>query len=349
MDYLRAMLVPFRPTSLLLVAVFAPLLTFFLSVAGVFGIFASALLQIWVLKYCYVIIEHIADGATEPPVMDIDMLSPFEMRPWIQLALIVSGAVLCTTLGGDAGAVLAIVLLAVFPATVALLGMGENPFRAANPLAWIRVIRGLGPLYIALLALLAALVGLNLLLDGTPLWRIFKVALGLLSVIAFFSLTGSSIWLRRRQLGFEPSRSPERAAGRAESERVRERAKMLDDVFQQVRLGRHVDATAPLAQWLRDVDGELAVRDSLHVAEQALKWKHPAALNPIGSTLIRHLLRFGRPDAALCVFELFRQGAGALTMDSAADLRTLVEYADSIGKAELAQAMRLETPIHRPM
>jgi hypothetical protein len=348
MDYLRAILVPFQPASLVLIGVFALLLTFMLSVAGFWGLIASLFIHIWVLKYCYVLIEHIADGATEPPVMDADMLSPFETRPWMQGALLAAGGTLCYKLGDGLGLAAAIVLLAALPASTALLGMGENVFQAMNPLAWYRVIRGLGPLYVALLAALASVAGICWLLLRWQPPLLLGVAIVLFCEIAFFSLIGSSIWMRRRALGFEPSRSPERQAARAESERVRERAKMLDDVFQQVRIGKHVDATAPLARWLRDVDPELAARDSLHVAEQALKWKMPAALNPIGSTLIRHLLRFGRPDAALAVFELFRGHSDQFTMDSAADLRTLAEYAESVGKEELAQSMRLETPVHHP-
>jgi hypothetical protein len=348
MDYLRAILVPFRPASLILVAIFALLISFFVS-GGLYGLFAAVMLQAWVLKYCYVLIEHIADGATEPPVMDVDMLSPFEGRPWIQLGLLVGGGLLCDAIGGAAGALLAVLLLIVFPASVALLGMGENFFQAMNPIAWWRVIRGFGPLYLVPLSALAGIAGLELLLNELRLWLVFDVALLLLAEITFFCLIGSCIWLRRRQLGFEPSRSPERAAARQESARVKERARMLDDVFQQVRIGKHVDATAPLARWLREVDGTLAVRDALHVAEQALTWAQPAALNPIGSTLIRHLLRFGRPDGALAIFEMFRQHSAGFTMDSAGDLRILADYAESLGKEELAQSMRLETPIHHTM
>jgi hypothetical protein len=349
MDYLRAILVPFQPASLVLISVFSLLLAFFLSVAGFWGFIASLLIHVWILKYCYVLIEHIADGATEPPVMDADMLSPFETRPWAQGALLVAGGTLCYKLGGDLGLTLAVLLLIAFPASAALLGMGENVFQAMNPLAWYRVIRGLGPLYLVLLAALAGIAGVCWWLLRWQPPRLLGVAILLFCEVAFFSLIGSSIWLRRRALGFEPSRSPERVAARTESERVKLRAKMLDDVFQQVRMGKHVDATAPLAGWLREVDAALAVRDSLHVAEQALGWKTPAALNPIGSTLIRHLLRFGRPDAALKVFEMFRSRSAQFTMDSAPDLRTLAEYAESVGKIDLAQSMRLETPIHHPM
>ena len=123
---------------------------------------------------------------------------------------------------------------------------------------------------------------------------------------------------------------------------------MVDDVFQQVRMGKHVDATEPLAKWLRDLDAEHVSKDAYHVAEQALKWDSPAALNPVGSTLIRHLMRFGRPDAALAVFEILRSSAPNFTMDSAHDLRTLAEYAESNGREALAQSMRLETPIYQP-
>ena len=81
---------------------------------------------------------------------------------------------------------------------------------------------------------------------------------------------------------------------------------MVDDVFQLVRIGKHVDATAPLARWLNDTDPEHVSKDAYYVAEQALRWESPPALNTIGSTLIRHLMRYGRPDAALAVFEILR-------------------------------------------
>ncbi len=131
-------------------------------------------------------------------------------------------------------------------------------------------------------------------------------AIALWCEVAFFSFIGASIYLRRKQLGYEPSKSPERAEARAEAERLEKRARMVDDVFQLVRIGKHVDATAPLANWLRDLDAEHVSKDTYYIAEQSLKWESPAALNPIGSTLIRHLMRFGRPDAALAVFEILR-------------------------------------------
>lgn len=347
MDHLRVLLVPFHPTNLVMVGIFSLLMTLCLS-AGYFGLFVVLFMQIWVFKYCYVLIEHLADGATEPPVMDTDMLSPFEVRPWIQGALVFYAAWMCWWIGGAAGTVLGVALLAIFPATVAILGFGERPWQAVNPIAWYRVIRGLGPFYVLLLVALVVFAGVVSLLIRLDLWRIIELAIALWCEVAFFCLVGASLFLRRKELGFEPSRSPERAAARAEMERVVKRARMVDDVFQLVRIGKHVDATAPLARWLNDTEPENVSKDAYHVAEQALKWESLPALNTLGSTLIRHLMRYGRPDAALAVFEILRARAPNFTMDSVSDLRSLAEFAESNGREALAQTLRLETPVIHP-
>jgi len=346
MDHVRVLLVPFRATSLILVAVFSVLLAV-VSSGGVLGLFGQLLLQIWVLKYCYVLVEHIADGRFDPPVMSTEMLSPFETRPWAQLAIVVAGVFACNALGGTPAAVLATALVLLLPATIAVLGIGEPFYQALNPLMLFRLIVGLGPYYLLILASIPLYIGILFLLARLEVWTVVWYAAVLLCQISFFSLIGGCIYLRRRQLGFEPGHTPERAAAREETERNKLRARMLDEVFQQVRIGKHVEATRPLAQWLKTLDGATAALDAQHVANQALGWDS-AGLHTIASTLIRHLLRAGRPDAALSIYERLRQRVPALTLDSADDLRTLADYAESAGRTELATSMRLETPIHHP-
>jgi pentatricopeptide repeat protein len=347
MDHLRVLLVPFHVTSLLLIGLFSILFSIF-DFGGLYGLIASLLAQIWVVKYCYVLIEHIADGASEPPVMSTDMLSPFEIRPWIQLAIVIAGAVVCNAIGGTAGIVLAALLLALLPASIAVLGVGEPFYQAVNPVMLYRLVRGLGPYYLLILVSIPIYLGIIALLDRWGAWSPFRHAAILLCEISFFSLIGGCIYLRRHQLGLEPSRSPERTAAREEADRMKVRAHMLDDVFQQARIGKYVEATRPLAEWFRTLDGETAARDAQFIAAQAIGWNMPAGLNTIGSTLIRHLLRAGRPDAALLVFERLRQCAPTLTLDSSDDLRRLIEYAEGAGREQLAASMRLETPVFRP-
>lgn len=347
MDYLRVLLLPFQATTLILVAIFSIVLSA-LDLHLVFGSVGKVILQIWILKYCYVLVENVSEGNTEAPVMSQEMLSPFEVRPWIQLALVAIGASLCISIGGTAGIALGVFLLALLPASIAVLGFGEKFYEAVNPLTLFKVIRGLGPLYFALLAAMVVYSAIAWFVASTGVWRIFVHAVQLLCELSFFALIGGCMYLRRRQLGYTASISPERDAERAENERIKLRARMMDEVFQLARHGRQVDATAPLAEWFKDLDAEHVCRDAYHAAEQVLRWENPAAVNTIGSTLIRHLLRFGRPDAALAVFERLRGHTAQFTMDSASDLRTLAEFAESTGRDELAASMRLETPIQQP-
>lgn len=348
MDHLRILLVPFNATCLFMVALFSVLLAYFASAGLLFGSLGILIVQIWVFKYCYVLIGHLANGESDPPVMSVEMLSPTEIRPWVQIALITAGGFLCWYIGGRAGIALGVVLAVLLPASIATLGVGEPPWEAVNPLTLFRVIRGLGPYYLGLLAAMALYAGISVGVAAVSPSKILARAIDLLLEFSYFGLVGGAIFLRRRQLGFEPERSPERIAAREENERSKLRAKMMDDVFQQARHGKHVEATKPLAEWLGNLDGEYASRDSLYVAEQAVRWDFVAALNPIGSTLIRHLLRAGRPDSALAVFRMLRERSRTFTMDSADDLRTLAEYAESTGKEELAASMRMETPVYQP-
>jgi pentatricopeptide repeat protein len=280
--------------------------------------------------------------------MSTDMLSPLEIRPWVQLAIVVVGFLLCRALGGTPALLLGIVFILLLPASIGALGIGEPVWQAVNPLTLFRLVRGIGWLYLAILASIPVYFVILFVLGRLGAWGIFRYGALLLCQLSFFSLIGGAIFLRRHQIGFEPSRSPERTAAREEGERVKLRAHMIDDVFQQVRIGKHVEATRPLAKWLSALDGETAARDALYVASQALGWDAPAGLNTLASTMIRHLMRAGRPDAALAIFERLRKRSPALTLDSPEDLRSLADYAQSVGREELAVSIRLETPVHKP-
>jgi pentatricopeptide repeat protein len=278
------------------------------------------------------------------------MLSPLETRPWIQAAWLFGVGWLAWKTGGVAGAVLGAAVLALLPATVALLGFGERALQTVNPVAWYRVVRGLGPFYLLLLAALGIIGAVSALLARVQWWSLIEITVALWLEVSFFALVGACLYVRRKPLGYVPSRSPERAAARADAEHFKRRARMIDEIFQKVRIGRHVDATQPLALWLKDPDNdaEHVTQDAFFIVEQVMRWENPAALNPIGSTLIRHLLRYGRADAALSVFQMLRERSAHFTMDSAHDLRTLADYAEGCGREELAQSMRLETPVFHP-
>jgi hypothetical protein len=159
MDHLRVLLVPFHVTSLILVQCFSVLLTH-LQLGGLYGIFAQLFLQIWVVKYCYVLIETACrwrDRATG----DVHGHAESLRDPSLGAArIIVAGTSLLhgdrrRCLMGARG-----VLLLLLPAIIAVLGVGEPFYQAVNPLTLLRMMRGLGPYYLLILVSIPVYFGI---------------------------------------------------------------------------------------------------------------------------------------------------------------------------------------------
>ncbi len=137
--------------------------------ANFVGIPLALLLASWFFKYAYILFDHTVRGFDEPPTLDIQMMNPFdEQRPLGQVAILglIYGAVkLAESYLGAAVAVgIAIVAALLVPASAGVLGLEGNIIKAANPLEWVRVVRGLGWLYGAVLLVIAAYaLGLTLL------------------------------------------------------------------------------------------------------------------------------------------------------------------------------------------
>ena len=87
-NFLHYLLLIAHPTVVFLVASLT--LGFLLTTyAGLAGIVLAPLLLMWLFNYSYVLLEHIANGAREPPVLAIEMLNPLnEQRPLLQLAIV---------------------------------------------------------------------------------------------------------------------------------------------------------------------------------------------------------------------------------------------------------------------
>ena len=201
---------------------------------------------------------------------------------------------------------LATVLLLLLPATIAVLGFGEPFYQAVNPLMLFRLIRGLGPYYLLILAFDTAIHR-----HPVPAGAARRVDGGV--VRGHPDLRDLVLQSHRRLHVSAPAPArlrtePEsRAHGRARRNRTHQvarahgRRSVSAGARRQTRRG---DAAAgELAEASRRSDRGA---DAQYVASQALGWDS-AGLNTIGSTLIRHLLRAGRPDAALAVFERLRQ------------------------------------------
>jgi hypothetical protein len=294
---------PARGGALGVVLVFSVGLTLALK-AGLFGIALGGLLVSWYFKYCFFLFDAVVRGVDEPPVLDINALNPFgERRPLVLVGIVgvLAGLVVLADrgLGSVAGVLVAIVAAAALPASVAVLGLEDNPLFALSPRHVAGLIRGLGGWYLAILALIAvyALLG-YVWVSGMP-WLVLQFLGPLFAILSGVSGLAGVLYLRRDELGIEVWHSPERQAARRALEEERQHARVLDAAFTQARLGAFAAATTILTDWLGSRNH--APEDYRWLCARLDAWPDRRYLRRMAADYIDRLLRLQRNGEALDV------------------------------------------------
>jgi hypothetical protein len=284
-----------------------------------------------VVKYCYVLLEHIADGAQEPPVMSTDMLSPFEIRrgcrsPFIIAARCVRGRSAARGPGARR---------AVLPAARVDRRRSAWASRSTRrqPVMLLRVVRGLGPYYLVILRRRSRCTRLLSLLRSLDVWNRCSMPRACSRDLVLRTDRRLPV-IRATSSASSPAAARSAPRARAEAERVKCARRCWTTCSSRRASASSVDATRPLATWLSALDGE-PMRAMRVRGRAGLAWQLPPGLNTIGSTLIRHLLRAGRPDGAAGIRTSARTGA-RVDDGLADDLRTLMRLRRGRGQGELA-------------
>jgi hypothetical protein len=257
-SFLRYLLLPARPTALLLIALLT-LGVLLAEHAGLFGLALEIMLLSWLATYGYVLLERVANGSVEPPVLAIEMLNPVnEPRAlWqVVVVLLLLGALqlLALLVNAPLALALAALLLLALPASIGALGAGDGILQAINPLVLWRIMRGLGLCYLGIvLAIALECAALLSLARYTALPRALLIALLIFAWLSVFALIGGALYEQRHALGYEPIDSPERRAQRAQQSLEQERSRFLDRVYGEARGGN-------LAAAWGTIEHELAAR-----------------------------------------------------------------------------------------
>jgi hypothetical protein len=241
-NFLHYLLLIAHPTVVFLVASLT--LGFLLTTyAGLAGIVLAPLLLMWLFNYSYVLLEHIANGAREPPVLAIEMLNPLnEQRPLLQLAIVLPACAALLWLAHYLSTALAIALAVLafiaLPASIAALGVGTSFLQAINPMALWHIVHSLRMAYAAIVLLVLGYgVGLSLLASRSLLPSWLEIVLAQFAWLSVFSLIGGSLYEQRHMLGHEAVDTPERRAARARWLLDRERARFMDTIYGEARGG----------------------------------------------------------------------------------------------------------------
>src|SRR5271168_5063097 len=195
---LRHLARPARGGAAAVVVVFA-LLLFLAAKAGFIGIPLALLLTSWFFKYAYILFDHTARGFDEPPTLDVQMMNPVdEQRPLGQVAILglIYAAVKLAEIYLGPGAAIGVGVAAalLLPASAAVLGLEGNMLKAANPLEWIRMVRGLGWLYGAVLLIIIGYALILALLARLGLWLPLEIAIGMFAWLSMFSFLGGALY-----------------------------------------------------------------------------------------------------------------------------------------------------------
>jgi len=295
--FVRALAIPLGLPSLLFVILSSLLLAFFQG-KGVLGVFGSYFLIVWLFKYAYVLLEHVANGEREAPVVSVEMLGPFEQRPLIQATIFFLIQLGLRHFAGASMTLAAVVLLCLLPASSAVLGIGAGVLQSLNPLMLWRVMRGLGHYYFAILVVMITAALLMAALIRSATWNALSIATAEIALLIVFSALGGALYERRLELGFEPRRSPERDTERADAERKQLFDAMLDELYTLVRTRRGVQAQLLVQRWLADANDRHVGSEAHAIVLRTAGWAPAKTVAQVVDVVIAGMTQRGRIDLA---------------------------------------------------
>jgi hypothetical protein len=214
---LRYLAIPLRTAPLLLIGTFSVLLVLAFK-ARITGIPLALIVLSWFSKYAFVVMDHLADGVAEPPVLSIEMVNPLsEQRPLILLLMGIGlyyGIEAASAWIGERGAlVLLFAVGAILPAVVAVQGATGTVVQSVNPRRVLSLIGRLRGDYVLILGFIALVYFFSRFVlesafgDHLPL--VLRIALLMYAWLAMFSLIGGVLWERRLDIGLEDVHTPE--------------------------------------------------------------------------------------------------------------------------------------------
>jgi hypothetical protein len=344
---LRYLAVPLRTAPLLLIGTFSVLLVLAIN-ARFLGIPLGLILLSWFSKYSFVLMDHVAEGAAEPPVLSIEMVNPLtEQRPMI-LLLMAIGLFYATDAAsywvGHSGALVLMVAVGlILPAVVAVQGATGTVVQSLNPRRVLGLIVRLRGDYLLILGFIA-LVWLfsRFVVEssiGAALPLVLRIALLMYAWLATFALIGGVLFERRFDIGLDDVNTPESwdpgEGDDAPDERTRDRD--IDRIYAQWRGGAHANAWNTVLGLVGKSSDPIAELRWLY--QRAAQWPDGRLADRLARELLPRLLAQRSTGEALdLVRERLRKDPRFRPVSSA-ELLTLVHLARTAGDRATARLL----------
>jgi hypothetical protein len=232
------------------------------------------------------------------------MLNPLdEQRPLAQLLILgliyLAVKFVSDTMGSTAAFILAAMFALLLPASVAVLGLEGNILTAAYPVAWVRLVWKLGPMYLLVLAIIGGYSLLIVFLERWELWLPLQIAIFMFCILSVFSVLGGALYERRHELELETYHSPERTEERVRAQERRQSEHELTEAYGKMRAGSHTAAWQLLQTWL--TANENSPENYHWLCGRVASWGDPRYVTRLTEDYVDRLLTLKRNGEALDV------------------------------------------------
>ncbi len=352
METLKYLLTPLRGASLILIVLFSFLLLL-AAKGGLMGLPLALIVLSWFFKYGFALLDKVADGVSEPPVLSYEMVNPAnESRPLGLLAIVgvfyITTGMLQSSLGSGPVTVLRAIGLLLVPAIIMIQAL-DGFVESLNPVRLLQIIVRVPDSYVLILALLAGAWWLATVLVSwlpsaelpfsiaIPMPDVVRVVILMYAWLASFAMIGGVLYVRRAELGFEPSHSPERAAEKAQRERQREIDILIDRIFAEWRGGAYGNAWRTIEKHL---SSSPRPSEELQILfQRASQWPDQRLAHRLAQELIPQLLAARRTGDALNIARAQLQADVKFKPLKSDDTIKLIELARDAGDRRTARML----------
>jgi hypothetical protein len=352
LEALKFLLVPLRGAAIALIVVFS-LLLLIAAAGGLLGLPLALIVTSWFFKYGFALLDQVADGVQEPPVLSYEMVNPInEPRP-LGLLLVVGifyavTGMLGRWLDAEPIALVRTAGLLVLPAIVMAQATGGF-LRSLNPAVWLQIIVRVPGSYALVLTVLA---GFSLLAKALVTWlpdtelpfsvaiplpEGVRIAVLMYAWLASFAMLGGVLFARRLELGFEPSHSPEREAEKAQRERQREIDHLIDRIFAEWRGGAYGNAWRSIEAHLQK--SSTPSDDLRELFQRAAQWPDRRLAHRLAQEMLPQLLAARRTGDALNIVRAQLQLNANFRPLAGSDAIKLIELARDAGDRSTARML----------
>lgn len=346
---------PLASSSVLLIGIVYGFLLSIADGAGLFGIWLALLLWLSIGRYAYTVLHALARGKRWIPGPGIETMNPIgDWRCVAHFVLFGAALVLLVTtrffgsgFGGDLIRWTGIAaLLAVFPASAALMSITGAPAVAVSWSSILEVVRTMGADYVKLLLALLAMVCLIAILPavigGGILAAVFLNVFSTWALFAMFALIGGALHEYREEFDI-PGVRQDADEIRAQ-DRARDWSKTLDRAYASIRGGLPAEGYRTIKELLASENNSVEIHQ--WVFNRMLEWEDRSHALELARRFIERLVEGGHELGALDLVAQCRRLQHDFAAPPVAAAR-LAEYARTIGRHGMADELAALSP-HAP-